>query len=641
MQARPAPPRSRASPTAGNFRGFPDNATARMSADPTKSPSAAAASRPLDGTTAGRSAAVRQRPRRRLTWPLRGLLAASLAVPMLLLAFAAWQNLRLVQHLLEERVVIEAGELEQHDLSAFKIYPMVLGWVAERIHGRDWDQIGHNPELHRFLANLETLPQVDAVWVVDAGGHVRAGGRFFPAPANANMAGDDAFAAQRKRGAGIFVGRRHVDALTRDPVFDLSRRLTAADGSFDGAVILSANPGYFHDFYSKISNEKDFVACLMRVDGAVLAGFPDHATAPTSGPDSPFMRALASATDGSTFRVKSARNGIGRVYALHRLSGFPVNVVFGLPARNALPAWRANLVNYLLFAVPASLALFAMTWLATRQIRRERIASWRWQTTARRLRREMNRRAQAEAELRQAQKIEALGQLTGGVAHDFNNLLAVLQGCLEMLTGRQSSERLQMRVDLALETVARGVSLTRQLLAFARHQPAALVTLDLNVQLCGMAELLAGAVGGIAIETELAADLWPVDADPTRVELVLMNLAINARDAMPDGGALRIRTANRVLPVRAREDGSQTGEFVVLEISDSGTGMPADVAERAFEPFFTTKGPGKGTGLGLSMAAEFARQCGGSASIVSEIGRGTTVTLLLRRSPARAARGIG
>jgi two-component system NtrC family sensor kinase len=583
---------------------------------------------------------VRHRPRRRLTWPLRGLLAASLAVPALLLTFAAWQNLRLVQHLLEERVVIEADELDQHDLSAFRIYPMVLSWVAERIGGRDWVQIGSDPELHRFLANLETLPQIDAVWIVDAGGQIRVGGRFFPVPAKAGMSGDDAFMAQREGDAGVFVGRKHLDPLTRHPVFDISRRLTASDGGFGGAIIVSANPRYFHDFYSKISNEKDFVACLLRTDGAVLAGFPDNRMPRDFDPHSALMQAIASAGESSAFRAASVQDGTVRIYSVHRLSGFPVAVIFGLPARDALPAWRANLVNYLLFAVPASLALFAMTWLATRQIRRERIASWRWQTTARRLRREMNRRAQAEAELRQAQKIEALGQLTGGVAHDFNNLLAVLQGCLEMLSGRQSDRRLQMRVELALETVERGVSLTRQLLAFARHQPAAVMALDLNAQLRGMTELLARSVGGgITIETDLAPDLWPVDADPTRFELVVINLAINARDAMPNGGRLWIRTANRDAPPGGGRDDADRRGFVVLEISDTGTGMPAEVAARAFEPFFTTKEPGKGTGLGLSMAAEFARQSGGSASIESEIGRGTTVTLLLRRSlsPTAAA----
>ena len=296
-------------------------------------------------------------------------------------------------------------------------------------------------------------------------------------------------------------------------------------------------------------------------------------------------------------------------------------------------SWLANLVNYSLFAVPASLALFGMTLLAVRQIQRHAIASWRWRTTARRLRREMNRRALAEAELRQAQKMEALGQLTGGVAHDFNNLLTVLQGSLEMLSGRQQSDQLQARVDTALRTVERGERLTEQLLAFARRQPLAKATIDLNAQLRRMTELLVRTVGsGIAISTDLAPDLWPVDADATQLELAVINLAINARDAMPTGGKLGIRTFNLAIPREAVQEQPTVGDFVGLEISDTGQGMPPEVAARAFEPFFTTKEAGKGTGLGLSMVYGFARQSGGSASIRSEVGRGTAVTLLLPRS---------
>jgi len=607
-----------------------------MSADQLPATAGPAVAPPSSATVDRQAQALRQRPRRKLTWPLRGLLAASFAIPALLLALAAWQNFRLVQRQVEERVVMKAGELDEHDLSAFRIYPMVIGWIDDRIRGQDWGSIERNSDLHQFVSNLETLPQIDAIWIVDAAGHIRAGGRLFPAPANANMDGNEAFAAQQDK-ATVFVGRTHIDPLTHDPVFDISRRLTTVDGRFGGAIILSARPHYFDDFYAKISDEKEFVAYLLRADGSILAGLPDKRVPATFDPSGSFMRAIAAAPDGTPFRAASTEDGTTRIYALHRLSGFPVEVAYGVAIRDVLSAWRANLVNYLLFAVPASLALFGMTWLAARQIQRERVASWRWQTTARRLRREMDRRTRAEAELRQVQKLEALGQLTGGVAHDFNNLLTVLQGCLEMLSGRQSDDRMQARVDLALETVARGESLTRQLLAFARRRPSVVGTLDLDAQLRDMTELLVRTVGsGITIETDLAADLWPIDADPTQIELIVINLAINARDAMPRGGTLRIRTSNLTLPAEDR-DGAAPREFVELAISDTGTGMSAEVAERAFEPFFTTKEPGKGTGLGLSMVDGFARQSGGKATIRSEIGRGTTVTLRLRRGRSRDA----
>ena len=240
------------------------------------------------------------------------------------------------------------------------------------------------------------------------------------------------------------------------------------------------------------------------------------------------------------------------------------------------------------------------------------------------------RREPLEAELRQAQKMEALGQLTCGVVHDIKNLLTVLQGNLEMLSGRQGSDQLQAKVDTALQTIERGERLTGQLLAFARRQPLRIATVDLNAQLGRMAELLATIVGSmISIETDLAPGLWPFSADATQLDLAVINLAINARDAMPAGGVLCIRTFNTTLPGEV----GQARDFVTLEISDTGIGMPPETLARASEPFFTTKEPGKGTGLGLSMVYGFARQSGGMAAIRSEIDRGTAVTLHLPRSP--------
>ena len=589
------------------------------------------------------SEAIQERPRRRLTWPLRGLLAASLAVPLLLLAIAAWQNYRLVRSQAEERVMIEAGELHEHALNTVKTYAIVLAWIDARTRGLDWGRIEHDEELHRFLSDLDTLPQIDEVWMADAAGRPQVSGRSSPIPP-IDVSDRDCFAAEQEQDVGIFVGREQIGALTHAPEFDICERRSTADKAFEGIIVVSARPAYFSEFYRTVSEDKRFAASLVRSDGSLLVRYPTLPAPAVLARGNAFMQAIASKPDRGLFSGRGETDGIERFFAYERIEDYPLYVAYGIPTRDVLVSWLANLVNYSLFAVPASLALFGMTLLAVRQIQRHTIASWRWRTTARRLRREMNRRAVAEAELRQAQKMEALGQLTGGVAHDFNNLLTVLQGSLEMLSGRQQSDQLQARVDTALRTVERGERLTEQLLAFARRQPLARATIDLNVQLRRMTELLARTVGsGIAIHTDLAADLWPVNADATQLELAVINLAINARDAMPGGGELGIRTFNRAAPPEgALEQPTKVGGFVGLEISDTGHGMPPKVAARAFEPFFTTKEAGKGTGLGLSMVYGFARQSGGSASIRSEAGRGTAVTLLLPRGlPAREADEAG
>jgi two-component system, NtrC family, sensor kinase len=577
----------------------------------------------------GRVDSAQARPRRGLTWPLKGLLVASFAVPLLLLAIAAWQNYRLVLAQAEERVVIEAGELHEQGLDALKTYAIVLAWIDARSRGEDWDRIEHDEDLHRFLSDLDTLPEIDEVSIVDAAGRTRVSGRS-PLVPPIYVSDRDCFAAEKKQDVGVFVGREQIGALTHAPDFDVCERRSMADGSFGGIITIAARAKYFSDFYGTVSEDSHFSASLVRSDGSVLVRYPPLPPPVALSLDSRFMQAIAVRPDRGLLWGRGQLDGIERFYGYRRIEGYPLYVAFGIPMRGVLASWRGNLVNYSLFAVPASFALFGMTWLAARQIQRSTIASWRWRTTARRLRREMNRRTHAEAELRQAQKMEALGQLTGGVAHDFNNLLTVLQGCLESLSGKQQSNQLQERVDMALRTVERGEKLTGQLLAFARRQPLRIAMVDLNDRLRRMTELLARTVGrDIAIDTDLAADLWPVAVDATQLELAVINLAINARDAMPGGGVLRIRTFNTTHPVEP----GLVGDFAGLEISDNGTGMSSEVIARAFEPFFTTKGPGKGTGLGLSMVYGFARQSGGSAVIRSEIGRGTTVILFLPRSP--------
>ncbi|HZT87576.1 MAG TPA: PAS domain S-box protein [Stellaceae bacterium] len=267
--------------------------------------------------------------------------------------------------------------------------------------------------------------------------------------------------------------------------------------------------------------------------------------------------------------------------------------------------------------------------------------------------RDMTELKAAEQRLRQAQKIEAIGQLTGGIAHDFNNVLAVIIGNLELLEPDIGAIH-EGRAILgdALEAAKLGADLTRRLLAFARQQQLQPRRVQLNGIVSGAASLLRRTLGPqIEISAALADDLWPVTVDPVQLESSLINLATNARDAMPRGGQLSFATANRHLDAdyAAMHAELAPGDYAMIEISDTGMGMTPDVAARIFEPFFTTKEAGKGTGLGLSTVFGFLKQSAGHVNVYSEVGRGTTFRLYLPRAasgdasekPAPPSRAVG
>jgi PAS domain S-box-containing protein len=277
---------------------------------------------------------------------------------------------------------------------------------------------------------------------------------------------------------------------------------------------------------------------------------------------------------------------------------------------------------------------------------------------------EFEARQKAEEALRQAQKMEAVGQLTGGIAHDFNNLLTIVVGGLEAI-GRQipvlpvspAASRIARARDMALQGAHRAVTLTSRLLAFSRQQPLAPQALDANRLVAGICELLRRTLGEAAeLETVLAGGLWLTFADSNQLENAVLNLALNARDAMPDGGKLTIETANCYLDeayVGEIAEPVMSGQYVMIAIADTGAGMDKPTLEKAFEPFFTTKDIGKGTGLGLSQVYGFVRQSAGHVKIYSEAGEGTTVKIYLPRHrgesdsmkpqdvPSNAARAIG
>ncbi|WP_342152046.1 CHASE3 domain-containing protein [Methylorubrum sp. SB2] len=250
---------------------------------------------------------------------------------------------------------------------------------------------------------------------------------------------------------------------------------------------------------------------------------------------------------------------------------------------------------------------------------------------------DMTKRTQAEGVLREAQKMQAIGQLTGGIAHDFNNLLQVILGNLEFVRSKlvDGDAKLQTRIERAAWAAQRGATLTAQLLAFARKQPLAPAPIDLSATMPDLVPLLRRTLGEhIEVRYVESAGLWPAMADPAQLESAVLNLALNARDAMPGGGRLTIELGNKVLDDHYARDHAEVvaGDYAMLAVSDTGHGMTPEVVKRVFEPFFTTKPDGKGTGLGLAMVFGFVKQSGGHVKIYSEPGEGTTVKIYLPRA---------
>jgi signal transduction histidine kinase len=291
------------------------------------------------------------------------------------------------------------------------------------------------------------------------------------------------------------------------------------------------------------------------------------------------------------------------------------------------------------FALLAATLLSGLLAAATLQALRDLIARTKELETESKLRQE------AESTLFQAQKMEAVGQLTGGIAHDFNNLLTIILGNLDTVrryvadlaktgTGAELRAKLTQPIDSAVQGAKSAAQLTQRLLAFSRRQALEPARIDANRLVSGMLDMLKRSLGAeISIETVLGAGVWPTFADPHQLENALLNLALNAKDAMPEGGCLTIETANTYLDqgyVRRFGD-VDAGQYVVLCVTDTGTGIPKEILDRVFEPFFTTKGAGHGSGLGLAMVHGFVKQSGGHMRIYSEEGQGTTVKIYLPR----------
>jgi len=574
-------------------------------------------------------------------WALHGLVIASILLPLIVLAGGSWLAW---QHTLREATTGLLSDLVVAEEQAARVLDtdILLGARVNELIGTLPDEAVRAREaaLHeRLQAMIAGYSQVTAIVVVGRDGHPLVASLHYPVDRRADYSDREFFSALQDAGTPFVISGVLMGRLAHTGVFSVATRRSDPAGAFNGVILVGVPPSYFRDFDRQMfSGSTDYTAALLRNDGSVLAAYPGNPRATASTPvDRQLMDIVTHGPPGSPVRGRSSVDRTDRLIAYSTLGRYPVHVVVARRWGSVVREWRDTMVTHLIFGIPATLGLFALSLLATRQARRRN-------ATLAQLQHEVERREQAEEALRQSQKMEAIGRLTGGIAHDFNNHLTVISSNIELLQRRlpPGTESLLRLTDAAMTGVQRAATLTHRLLAFSRQQPLEPEPLDVGKLVSDISELLSRSLGEhIAIETDLAGSLWQTRVDANQLENVLLHLAVNARDAMPASGRLTIQTANAYLDnsYAAAHPEVTPGEYVLLAVSDTGCGMPPEVVSKVFDPFFTTKPLGQGTGLGLSMVYGFVRQSGGHIVIVSAPHRGTTVNVYLPRyvRPAPAA----
>lgn len=563
-------------------------------------------------------------------WPLIALLMLSVLVPMALFAWTAWSSR--VQQLedAEQTAVRTVTALHEHMVKVLETHEAILNEMTRRVQGRSWGDLENDEDLRADLASrAQDIDQILTISVIDAQGQTRLSS--VQTSTDLPMVADrDYFEVAMTGDNRTFISGPRESRLTGEPAISLSRRLQDADGQFQGVVVVAVPISYFTTFWEQFAPTIAHIVPLVRADGQVIARYPAENNPAKLELDGPFLGRALREPQG-VYTAASLVDGVERLNAYSQVADYPLFISFSIEVPAILARWYESMTLYGAYTVLATIALLGMALMALRQYRYQQSVSQHWRHQADRLAEEIDRREKAEASLRQAQKMEVVGQITGGVAHDFNNLLQAMQSSLYLLSPKLPADARPI-VEATEQAVDRGAKLVRQLMAFSRRQQLEPQPIDVQSLVLGMADLLQKAVGdGVRIELEVPPDVSPLLADPTQTEMAILNLAINARDAMNGRGHLTI-SARDVTVTDGEIAAMAPGDYVVLSIADTGCGMPQAVAERAFDPFFTTKVAGKGTGLGLSMVHGFVNQSGGAASIESHPGHGTTVNLYLPKS---------
>ena len=542
------------------------------------------------------------------------LIASAVIVPAALFASAAWQSRADALRKGEGEIVHSIAELRDSVHTTLDAEKRTLISVEDHIRSMTWAEIA-DPDtsvfLHRLAAAMEGI---EAIWIADPDGYVRAASE--PWGQAVRVPEQEFFTAKHDDETSVYLSTLIQGASPSITSVEVVRSRVSPDGAFNGTIHAALSASYFRDYFQTATPASNH-AVMVRDDGVVLA---DDARVPDYylNPHTPLMQHIAEQPTG---RMLADRETL---YSYLQVPGFPVYISVGANKSAILRHWYNGLALYGATALLASMALMSISLIAVRRANAVR-------TALTQLNAETEKRLDAERRLRAAQRMESVGQLTAGIAHDFNNLLAVILGSLELLMSHaKGHERIQEMAERAHRAGERGARLVSALLTFAGRQSLEVRILNLNEVIRELHPLAEQAVGKeIRIELLLDAALQDCRADLDQLESALLNLAVNARDAMPKGGVLTILTGNTQLAVSdiANSNAPIVGSWVAVAVRDTGLGMRDEVEAKIFEPFFTTKGVGEGSGLGLCQVLGFVRQVGGHVAVDSVLEHGTTMTL--------------
>ncbi len=556
------------------------------------------------------------------------LLVAAIVLPCIYVVVMAYNDLKAREAAASDVTMRTVRVAEEHALKVFDLTETLDARIVDLVQDmKDATVRNEEADIHDALNTIGGgYPQVAAVSIFGASGMLLANSLYYPAPY--------ASIENREDFIGIRDGRviEHISKLMMGPlklenipVFNTGIARRNSDGSFAGMVSIALKSSYFNAFYRDLLGgaKTPMTMALARSDGAVLASYPQLPSATHTDREATFGNPHNDPRAG-VVRVHHGGSD-SEIVAYRQVGSYPVYVICTYRASAIWREWYEHLSVLFLSMFAPSIALWCVIWLSLKRLKAEERAWERWQAEA-------SMRRSIESAYRHSRKMQALGNLVGSVAHDFNNLLMIISSNVQIMR-RRNAEHLDKELGAIERALKNGQSLTRQLLGVARKQPLHSETIDVGQWLGSCRELLKTSLGSkSSLVVAIDPGVWPIRVDVAELELAVINLAVNARDAMPTGGRFTVGARNVTL---RREDGFPlTGDFAQLSFDDTGSGMAPEVLSRAFEPLFTTKAHGMGTGLGLPQVFAFCERSGGLATIDSAVGAGTSVRLYLPRARA-------